>query len=75
MSEKPSIRLKNKKGAEKDDTYWNDKLSRVGVSLDGVPLVYSLPGLLLAPEQVGNPFILRFPQITYIYSGALVPSA
>lgn len=62
------------KGEEKGDNHWDDEISRIGLSSDGVPIVYSLPGLLLAPDQVGSTYYcLLFPND--IYSGALVPSA
>lgn len=53
VSPKRSICLKNCHKTEQKDTLWNDGLARVGVSSDDVPIVYSLPGLLLAAEQVG----------------------
>lgn len=62
------------KRKEEEDIHWNDKIARIGLSSDGVPIVYSLPGLLLAPDQVGlTLYCSIFPND--IYSGALVPSA
>jgi len=52
VSPSDHFRSKNKKRTEQAETHWNDKLARVGISSDGVPIVYSFPGLLLAPDQV-----------------------
>lgn len=54
VSKSGYTRSKNKKRIEQDDTHWNDKFSRVGLSSDGVAIVYSFPGLLLVPEEVGS---------------------
>ena len=45
--------MKNGQRTEQGDTLWTDGLARVGLSMDDVPIVYSLPSLLLTAEQVG----------------------
>ena len=54
VSPSDHVRSKNKKGTEKAETHWNDKFARVGISSDGMPIVFSFPGLLLVPEQVSS---------------------
>ena len=62
------------KRKEKEDIFWNDKIAPIGLSSDSVPIVYSLPGLLLDPDQVGSTLYCCSFFPNDIYLGAFFPS-